>query len=49
MLNFFFVPPQHRVGYVACVLVLWNAYLSSTANKNKGEEEESEDKEAVQN
>jgi len=32
MVNFTFVPPQQRVGYVACILLLWNTYLSYIGN-----------------
>lgn len=33
VINFTFVPIQHRVGFVQLVAIFWNAYLSWMANK----------------
>ncbi len=34
MINFTFVPVQHRVGYVSVLLVFWNSILSYIHHKD---------------
>jgi len=35
IINFTFVPPQHRVGYVGFLVMIWSCVLSWTFNRSK--------------